>query len=341
MRRGAGDKDVPDATEGAFLVLRHGAACNQVGRGGCRQPAQAKARTIVSGFSGNGEDFHHIRIAGEGLLPAWPGATGQRHCPGIGVSVVCCQEGGAPQCQKLVEGVTHISKAETADSGVPVRHLHGGNLHTKGEVGLVVQSVAWILIHFVTGTDVQHISTLYHTETPGVKGRYRIGPCQTGVIQPPPVLGITDHPDDFPAIVFLRVFLAKDEEIVLVSRVKAAKQRQLYRQVLLGQNLPRLVVGFYGDPVPSVFHPRHEAAIACHQVGTYWPGGVSLIVVISCVIRHHRRRAGSSGVARGEATQHSCEDEKSKKTSHNRLPSFHTLVFSAIIPLYETFFKKL
>ena len=150
--------------------------------------------------------------------------------------------------------MAHISKSEPTDCCVLVRHLHGRNPHREGEVGLMVQAVILGPIHFVAGADVQHISALYHREAPGMKGRHRVGSQKPGVVHPLPVLAIPDHPDDLSAVVFLRVFLAKHQKIVLLSRVKSPKQRQLHRQILLGQNIPGPVVSFHRDFLACILH---------------------------------------------------------------------------------------
>ena len=312
--------------------LVHRAARNQVGRSSRLQAPHADAGPVVPNLPLDGKDLHRICITGKGLLTPGLGTPRQDHRPGIRIPMIHRQKRCPPARQELVEGMAHISKSEPADCCVLVRHLHGGNLHREGEVGLMVQAVILGPIHFVAGANVQHISALYHREAPGMKGRHRVGSQKPGVVHPLPVLAIPDHPDDLSAVVFLRVFLAKHQKIVLLSRVKSPKQRQLHRQILLGQNIPGPVVSFHRDFLACVLHSGHPAALFLHQARIHRLGCIAPVVVLASIVRRDRCGTCCPDAPGKDPPQERCQNEPMPKSPHNP-PSF--LMCAPFSPFYH------
>ena len=204
--------------------------------------------------------------------------------------------------EELVKGVADIAAFRPADGIKGIGHGQIALPDHKHQVGLVIQPVG-VGVHGMAGADVEEAIVFVHPQRSGVKGGDGVCSVQAGLSQPLPVFGVFDHPDDLRAVALRGIFLAEDEEVVVLSGEETAPDGQFHRDSPAGQEMEIRGVVLHDDASLDVLHAGQVAGLIFKQVGfDCLPiGGVILGVDITgdgggifrCLGRSDGQRQGS------------------------------------------------
>ena len=108
-------------------------------------------------------------------------------------------------------------------------------------------------VHFMVGVDVQHIFILCHSQTAGIKGSAGVSSKEGSLTVTKPILGITNHTNDFHVVIIVEIILSVDYELVICSFIEATVKGKLHGEGLSGKEGIIFIIEFDDHFIIAVF----------------------------------------------------------------------------------------